>query len=235
VSLVVILSLCVGAIACLTPLALYLCWLSHVNRRDRVTVVSGAWDFVALLAGLSGFILCGSGLFLTAVITRSRLWGGGTFEEIRASWGHEYGVWVVALIAYLAALGIAVGVTLVNRRRTLAAYNCDLAAAEDALAAVFADLGLPVKRLGNLWSDPDGRAVVEIIPFHQFRHVSFRFREETGPRLSEEIDRRLRAALPARAAADNPLGQWVTTAAVSSLLTVLCCAVLIGASVFFPR
>jgi hypothetical protein len=230
----VILSLCLGGVACLTPLALYLFWLGFVNRRDRVTVVSGTWDFVALLAGLSGFIVCGSGLFLTAVVARSRLWGGHTFEEIRTSWGRDQTAWVIALGVYLVVLGLVIGLSLRNRRRTLAAYNCDLAAAETALASVFGELGIVAKRFGNLWSDADGRVVVEVLPFHQLRHVSF-ILSDTGPRMCEELDRRLRAALPARVAAENPLSQWVSTAAVSSFVIVLCCVVLIGAAVFFPK
>lgn len=233
--LAVILSLCMGGIACLTPLTLYLFWLSAVNRRDRPTVISGVWDFVGLLAGLSGFILSGSGLFLAAVVARSRLWGGHTFEELRDSWGRERLTWAIALAVYLAAFALLVGLSLAARRRTLVAYNTDLSTAEAAVAAVLEEVGIPVKRFGNLWSNPDGRPIVEVVPFHQFRHVSIRFLD-TDPRVCEELDRRLRAALAARpAAADNPLAPWLSTAAVSAFVTVLCCALLIGAAVFFPK
>lgn len=227
----VILALCMGGIACLTPLTLYLFWLGHVNRRDRPTVVAAGWDFVALLAGLSGFIVCGSALLLAFVVARSRLWGGHTFAEIKKSWGQDQGAWVAGLVVYLTALGLAVGLTLVARRRTLVAYNTDLDTAEAALAVVFEEMNVPAKRFGNLWSD--GRGLVEVVPFHQFRHVTIRL-VAPDPRLCEELDRRIRVALAARPAGDNPLAPWLTTASVSCFVTVLCCVVLIGVAVFFP-
>jgi hypothetical protein len=234
VPLSVILALCMGGIACCTPLTLYLFWLANLNRRGRPTPVAGPWDFVALLAGLSGFLVIGSGLLLTAVVARSRLWGGHSFEELRDSWGHERTAWAVALAAYLAAAGLLVGLTLAARRRSLVAYNADLPAAEAALGHVFDDLGLPVKRFGNLWTDADGRGLVEAVPFHLFRNVTFRLLT-ADPRLREELDRRLRAAVAARPAGDNPVAPWLATTAVSLFVTVLCCVVLIGAAVFAVR
>ena len=219
-----------GGIACGTPLTLYLFWLAALNRRPHPTVVAGTWDFVALLAGLSGFIVCGSGLFLTAVVAGARLWGGNSFEEIRDSWGRERTVWAIALVTYLAAFGLIVGLTLAARRRVLVAYNADLAAADTTLARVFEDLGLPVKRFGNLWTD--GRRLVEVVPFHLFQHVTFRLLADDA-RLREELDRRIRSAVPTHPAGENPVAPWLTTTSVSLFVAVLCCVVLIAAGVFF--
>jgi hypothetical protein len=221
-----------GGVVCFTPLTVYLFWLAAVNRRDRPTVVAGTWDFVALLAGLSGFLGCGTGLFLSVVVAGAHLWGGNTFEEIRDSWGKDRTAWTIALAALLAAVGLAVGLTLVARRRVLVAYNTDLPAADAALSRVFDDLGLPVKRLGHLWTD--GRRLVEVVPFHLFRHVSFRLVAD-DPRLREELDRRLRAAVPDQPAGDNPVAPWITTTAASLFITVLCCVLLIGTAVFAVR
>jgi hypothetical protein len=234
VPLSVILALCMGGIAVGTPLTLYLFWLAYLNRRERPTVVASTWDLVALLAGLSRFIITGSGLLLTAVVVRATLWSGNTFEEIRESWGREQGVWWIALVVYLAALGLAVGLSLAARRRELVAYNVDLSAAEEALVRVLNELQLSAKRVGHLWSDCDGYELVEVIPFYQFRHVTFRLLTPNR-RLREELDRRLRRAVADQPAADNPVGPWLTSASITLVIAVLCCVVLIGAAVFAVR
>ncbi len=53
-----------SCLLCILPLTLYLTFLTVLNRRDRATIISGPWDFVAVLLGLSGFIILGGPLFL---------------------------------------------------------------------------------------------------------------------------------------------------------------------------
>jgi hypothetical protein len=234
VPLAVIFTLCLGGIACFTPLVVYLFWLGSVNRRHRPTPVAGTWDFVALIAGLSGFLVCGLSIFLAAIVARSRLWGGHSFEEIRNSWDHDRLAWWIAFAALVVLFGLAVGLTLAARRRALVVYNTDLPTAESALAAVLADLGLPAKRFGNLWTDADGRGLVEVVPFHALHHVTFRLLP-ADTRQREELDRRLRAALAARPAGENPLVQWLAMATICLSISIICFVILIMVGVYSSR
>ena len=67
-----ILVVCLAGVCSLTPIAFYFIWLSVITRRDRPTIISGPWDFAALLAGLSGFILPVATLTLGNVALISR-------------------------------------------------------------------------------------------------------------------------------------------------------------------
>ena len=230
-SLPAILALCMGGIVCLTPLTLYLFGLGFVNRRERPTVASASWDFVALLLGLSGFLASGS--LLALVGTLSYLRGFPLVaRELRRSWGEEQTLWFAAAAVYLAGLGLVVGLAFLRRRRGLVVYNVSPEAADDALRGVFAEMNLPATRFGHLWSD--GRGLVEVTPFHLFRHLAIRLLP-ADPRLCEELDRRLRAALATAPAADNPLGPWIGSAAISALLSDLCCVVLILAATVWAK
>lgn len=232
--LAVILSLCLGSIACLTPLSLYLFWLAAVNRRNRPTPISGVWDFVAILCGLSGFLVVGVVLLLSAVVARSRLWGGHTFEEIRDSWGHERAAWFIAVSAVLVLFGSLVGLTLAARRRILVAYNTDLPTAETVLAAVLSDMLISAKRFGNLWTDSAGGGMVEVVPFHLFQHASFHLLHR-DPRVREELDRRIRVALAAQLLPESPLAPWLTTVLLILFITIILCSLLVGVAVFSVR
>src|SRR6476661_8012817 len=90
-----ILVLCLAGVFCLAPLAIYFLWLAFVTRRDQPTVISGPWDFVGLVAGLSGFILFGGGLVLSLVQSNFRYWMRGNFESLRAAWGQEKVTWIL--------------------------------------------------------------------------------------------------------------------------------------------
>lgn len=227
-SLPVVLSLCMGGIVCLTPLTLYLFWLAALNRRVRPTVVAGNWDFVALLAALSGFLLC-VGFVLSAVSVQASPFAGGGFAQVwRTRWLTEV-TWLLVTGGYLALVLAAAALTLRRRQRTLAVYNIDPADAEAALAAALANAGLAAGRFGNLWSD--GRPLAEVVPFHALKHVSVRLLAD-DQRLREELERELRAAVPRRPAADNPAAAWIATAAVAALIAVLGCSLLIFIAVF---
>src|SRR5262245_15833948 len=78
-----------AGVFCLTPLAMYLLWLAAVNRRDRPTVVSGVWDFIALVAGLSGFLIFGAPIAVLALQSNARYGLRGNFEQLRTAWNQE--------------------------------------------------------------------------------------------------------------------------------------------------
>jgi hypothetical protein len=57
-------------LVCLFPLAVYALVLGYVNGRRRSVLVNGSWDFVGVLAALSGFVLVGGPTILAGVNER---------------------------------------------------------------------------------------------------------------------------------------------------------------------
>lgn len=215
-----ILVVCLAGVFCLTPLAFYLLWLSIINRRYRPTVISGGWDFVALLGGLSGFILFGGGLLLSLLQSNVRFWMRGNFEALRDAWGQEYLTWSLTVAAYLLVVVGGSVRTLLARRRTLVVYNVDPGQLEVALTEVFEQLGRPVERRGNLFVG--GVPLVELEPCAAGRAVALRWVSD-DLHFFQEVERHVREAAPTLAPGDNPAARWVASAAVACSVAVVFC------------
>ena len=196
----------------LAPLLLYLLWLSFVTRRDRPTVLTGPWDFAAVLAGLSGFILCGGGLLLFLMQSNVRFLLRGNFQALRDAWEKEYLAWVLTIILYmLFAVGGSI-LTLQARRRSLVVYNIVPEAFEAVITEVFDQLGRPVERRGKLFVG--GMPLCEVEPFEGGRTAVLKWVSD-DPLLFQEVERHLREALKTLAPAENPAARWISTAVVA--------------------
>src|SRR5262249_39047897 len=104
---------------------MYLFWLAMITRRVRPTVVSGQWDFVGVVLGLSGFIVFGGGLVLWLLQSNFRYLMRGNFEAFRAAWGQEKVTWIFFALLYLICVIGWIVLTLAARRRSLVVYNVD--------------------------------------------------------------------------------------------------------------
>lgn len=209
---------CLAGIFCLAPLALYLLWLSVLNRRPRPTVVPGGWDFAALCGGLSGFVLFGGGLVLSLLQSNVRYIFRGNFEALRTAWGQEQLAWLAVAGGYLFVVVGGGWLTLALRRRSLVVYNVEPGSVETALAEVFDQLGRPVQRTGNLWSGP--APLFELEPFAAGKCVSLRWVGD-DERLFEEVARQLRTVTADLAPVENPAARWLLSAAVGLLVFVI--------------
>jgi len=203
-----------AALCCFGPLALYLCWLSSVNRRPKPTVMPGAWDFAFTLAGLSGFLVVGGILLMDF---SNRLLLRGNFNEIYQGWQKYWHAWLLISLGYLIiVIGLA-SWTLARRSRWLSVYNIDLAEAERALEAAMQSAGLPLTRIGYGWLD----GTVGIEPYRGGSHCTFMLKigDKT---LRHELERHLWIELAkAPPAADNTAAGWFTSLAVGHTFLVV--------------
>ncbi len=219
-----ILVLCIAGIVCLTPLAIYLFWLSFLTRRDQPSVISGVWDFATLLTGLSGFVLFGGALVLSLLQSNVRYWMRGNFEALRGAWGQEKVSWSILAGAYLLVILVWVALTLISRRRSLVVYNIDPAEFETTLGEAFEHIGRPVERRGNYWHH--GGPLFVLDRFQWGRTVTLRWVSE-DQRLFEEVDRLVRDAVPPLAPEKNPSSRWLMLSAWGVGCLAVACSSLI--------
>ena len=209
-----------AGVFCLAPVSLYLLWLATVNKRDHPTVIGGGWDFAALLAGLSGFVLFGGGLLLSLLQSNVRYWKRGNFEAVRDAWGQEHVTWSLIVGGYFVVVVGGAVVTLLARRRTLVVYGVDPGLFEITLTDLFEQLGRPVERRGNLWVG--GVPLFELDPFAASQTVTLRWLSDDA-RLFEEVERQVRQAVPTLPPGDGAAGRWLVSAATACLVFVVCC------------
>lgn len=216
-----VLVVCLAGVFCLAPLSAYLLWLGTVNRRQRPTVVNGAWDFAALLLGLSGFLLYGGALLLSLLQSNVRYWMRGNLEALRDAWGQEKVAWSLVVAAYLVFVVGGAVVTLLARRRTLVVYNVEPGPFEATLAEVFDQIGRPAERRGNVWS-AGAMPLCELEPFAAGQTVMLRWVADDRP-LFQEVERHLRAAVTGLPTADTPAARWLMSGAVGSAVVAVAC------------
>lgn len=210
------LALCFAGVFCLTPLAIYLLWLAGVNRRARPTAISGSWDFISLLAGLSGFVLLGAPIAITALQSNARYWSRSNFEQLRSTWNQEKVTWLLVAGGYVAIVTTAVTIGLTRRKNTLAVYavNPDSLARtiDDEVAITFG----PIPQAGNSW-EPH----VRLEPFPGMGHCLVRI---NSPDAAKAIvfERRLRDAIHHVTPAVRTPAAWIQIAAVACAMGSFC-------------
>jgi hypothetical protein len=215
-----ILVLCLAAVFCLAPLAVYFLWLALLTRRSRPTVIAGQWDFVGLAAGLSGFVLFGGGLVLSLVQSNFRYWMRGNFESLRAAWGQEKVTWILFALLYVTLVITWIAMALAARRRSLVVYNIDPTVFEATLSEIFEQLNRPVERHGNLWVGP--APLAEVDRFIAGRTVTLRWVGEDHL-LFQEVERLLREAARTIIPDENPASRWLMACAVGAGASAASC------------
>lgn len=214
----VIVVICFAGMVCVAPVAFYLCWLTTVNRRDKPTVVNGAWDFAGVLAALSGFLVVGGLLLLSVVQNDPRLFAGGSFKELQDVFERQWQYWILVLVGYVSLIGLMAVSAFRGRAKWLSVYNVDADTVDEAVDQAIKQAGLTAVRHGNVWADQ--RKLVEVAPFHGTRHVTVRILV-SHPREREEIERHLRSYLRQAISPDNPAAGWISAVASGSVLSVV--------------
>ena len=219
---------------CLFPIALYCLMLSSVNRRMQPTMVSGAWDFTAVLFAVSGILLWAGPAMLASLYERSvEEQPRRDFDEVWRQWWLIWAAYYVAVIAGSAFL-------LWLRRHTTAIYNVQpdllpallgttlqrlgfdfaqnaqhqflIAPAKSLSPAVTAITELPHAPVATATPDNDAgpqpyTAAVEVEQFASLCHATLHW-YEIEPALRREIEDELRKHLATARPYDNPTSLW---------------------------
>lgn len=226
------LTICLGGILCLTPLAVYFLWLSTLNRRSRPTVVSTPWEFVAMLCGLAGFLFC-LGVLLALLIVDSRFFTGGPFITLGARMPWLRWLWAAGLLLYVATLAMAIRRGLARRADSLSVYNIDAAVLDAAVEDSLTMLGRTPVKVGATWNASD-QSFVEISRFPIFEHSTVKFVTREAP-LKAALENELRIVLPKLpAAVENLAAPWIAATGTCMIVAVGCCIALIFALPFLP-
>lgn len=227
-----------GTLICLLPLALYLFFLARLNHRRRPTMVSGPWDFFALLLGLSGFMLVGGSVLLS---TLDSTWRGmlfsGSFKDVSLSWEANSVIWSTIAGSYLVIVSAGVGWIMYLRQKVTVVYNVDSrslpAKIMSALKARDLDCqqaagGIEIVRPGHAprtvgVTDTHGgraKAFVAVETFPSMHHATLRWRQ-SDPLLRKEVEEEIDRLLQQSESPEFSIAGWLMTAAVTLLCLVL--------------
>lgn len=226
-----------GCLVCLTPLAIYLLYLSHLNSRTPPTLVPGAWDFGAVVLGLSGFLILAGPLLLSLV---DSVWRGYVFagwDALRGAGRREAVAASYMAVGYLILLGVAIMVLVRGRRPLTAVYNVAASQAEAAVIEVLEQFGYSWRRaegrveIGLRKADdpaapPPGRsfphelAAVRVDAFPATGHATLRW-SGAYDGVRREVEAVLPATLAVHGGGKNPVAGWLFTAAVTILIVML--------------
>ncbi len=196
----------------LLPLSLYLLLLGQINRRRTPLVVTGVWDGIMLIIGVSGFFLFGGRLILEQVTDRLRL--GWLANSDTTTLGPGQVGLILALIYVLLVL-CAVAYYFARQRQMTSIYAVDLEQVEDGLQSACEQLSLHPLRSGRLiffrrpdQTGPDDPAtVLEVEPFVAMRHVTLRW-DPADAEVRESIEAKLTEYLAGTTAEPGDVCVW---------------------------
>lgn len=139
-------------LAFLFPLAVYLLVLGLINRHRHPLFVSGMWDGIGLIFGVSGFLLFAGPAILSALNERWRmfwLFGKGNFPVAGSEGAWQF--WIFLSVLYFLLVVGGVAYYFRRQRHLTAVYNATAAQVENALMEVCEQFGINPVRSGDLF------------------------------------------------------------------------------------
>jgi len=225
-------------LACVFPLAMYCLYMAMLHQRSRATMIAGPWDFVAVLAALSGFLLVGGTTILFALHTSVRdswLLAGSVYNlrDIHSRIGAL--TFVIWGLYFLALVGGAI--FFISRRRPVTlVYHVTPDEVEPMLDAAISRLGIPLTRRGARWligivdrplakstsSDREfsGRGIVEVDGSEASRVTTLRWQYATRT-LRADVEAELTRELAAFQPPASPATLWFMTIAGSLFVLMI--------------
>ncbi len=225
-----------GCLVCLMPLAIYLLYLSYLNGRATPAMVAGAWDFAAVLLGLSGFILLTGPLLISLIDSTWRTYAFGGWASLKGVSRREAQAGSIMAVGYLILLGTGITTLLRMRRRVTAIYNVAGASVESSLIGILEEHGYPWRRNHGELEIGIKKAAEPPEPFARFYpHETARVRVNAFPSLGNatlkwsgnwhnmrsEIEGALIRILTPHALGRNPVAGWLFTAAMTIMIIML--------------
>jgi hypothetical protein len=225
-----------GCLVCLTPLAIYLLYLAHLNGRTPPTLVPGPWDFGAVLLGLSGFLVLAGPLLLTLTNSVWRGYAFGGWAELRSFLEREAMAGSLMAVGYLIVVGAGIAWLVRGRRPVTAAYNVAASTVEATVIQVLEGLSYSCRRAdgrveidlrkgldsaaGPARTFPHETAAVQVTAFPAAGHATLRWSGAFAG-VRPEVEAALPGALAPHRGDKNPVAGWMFTAAVSILIVML--------------
>jgi hypothetical protein len=221
------------------PLAVYLLLLGFLNRHRHPLLVSGVWDGIGLIFGVSGFLLFAGPAVLSTVSDRWRwFWLLGKGDVSLATAEGAWPMWMfLALLYFLLVVGGA-ALYLWRQRRLTAIYNTHAETVERAVTDICKELGVNLTRSGDLFllgpsdgfilsRDREGAveplaydrgsdfasqqpAILEVHSFPLMRHVTLCWEPAASP-LRRIVETELSRRLSEMLSDDGLLGGWLLT------------------------
>ncbi|MFQ3651389.1 MAG: hypothetical protein SNJ75_13750 [Gemmataceae bacterium] len=214
----------------LLPLGVYLLVLGRVNQRYRPLAVSGVWDAITLLAGLSGFFLLAGPVVLTSLQERwRRLWIMGDRSVLESLDLYRPG-WILAALGYFLAV-VALAAWIVWRSRHLTVvYNLETEDINDLFLQACQRAGIVAEvvpggfRLTGCGPSPSGHVRIERMD--ALKNVTLHWSAEALP-LREPVEQALNGVLAEYQTPDHWAGLWITLAGLGVLTVALLVALVV--------
>lgn len=204
------------------PVAIYLIVLGLLNRSRHPLLISGIWDGIFLLFGVSGFLLFAGPAVFSALNERWRLFwllgkGDAPLAEPRGAWQF----WIFLSLLYFILIVGGAAYYLWRQRRITAIYNADAEQIEQVVSEICEQSEVHPVRSGGLFvfglslgKSPERRseetAILEVEDFPLMRHVTLRWEPVASP-LRQTMETELRRRLVEATAYDHALGNWLLT------------------------
>jgi hypothetical protein len=225
-----------GCLVCLMPLAVYLLYLSYLNGRPMPTMISGPWDFAAVLLGLAGFLIMLGPMLITLIDStwRANVFGG--WATLRSVGRREALAGSIMATGYFFILIGTILLLLRARKRVTAIYNVEAGRVESALTGLLDERGYPWRRnQGRIEigvkktaepPEPAARffphetATVRVDSFAGLGHATLKW-GGAWINVRSEIETDLIGLLPSYRAGRNPIAGWMFTAAMTVMIVML--------------
>lgn len=134
------------------PLAIYLLILGFINRGRHPLLVSGVWDGIGLIFGVSGFLLFAGPAILSALSERWRLfWLLGKNGASLAGTEGAAQLWIFLSILYFVLIVGGVAYFFWRQRQLTSIYNAEIAQVERAVTETCEQMGINPVRSGDMF------------------------------------------------------------------------------------
>jgi len=216
-------------LAFVVPLALYCFFLAFINRRPHPVVIPASWDFAALLAAVSGLVLCGGPAILSKLYLHLQYEWILNRSSIIPEQGFHWGMWATVWSMYFTLVLAGALLLIRSRRGATSIYNALAERVQFLLETALDRANVPWKKIDGgqflvsvphpellpAKSDREPTCWVPIRTdyFRLMHHATLFWPRETKA-LQELVEPELIDLLAQEVAPSNQLGNWLFSVAL---------------------